>query len=393
VTGDRTIGKGERTRRRRYLAGTGAVALLLGLSVLPGASGQNAWERLGRNRAEQSATRDQLRSLKKEQSNRRDTLEAAQAKAARARAAYNAAKDQLEETRGQVRQARKRHKACVERVRKHDDALRARLKVMYEVGEPSYLEVLLDATTFADFVERADYMQRVAQSDTNLLVRYTNERQEAEQLRNQLEAVQAREERETQARAARKAEAEAQQAEAVALMRAVDAARAKAEQELAELERNENEIEEFLSRLQSGMGNSGLAYAGSWHGWGSAPIRDGYRLSSGFGYRMHPILHRWLPHNGVDLACAYGTPIHAAAAGRVVRVAYDGINGNHVILDHGDGWSSAYCHCSRTAVGVGETVAAGQVIGYVGSTGRSTGPHLHFAVRRYGRFVDPAGAY
>jgi murein DD-endopeptidase MepM/ murein hydrolase activator NlpD len=108
---------------------------------------------------------------------------------------------------------------------------------------------------------------------------------------------------------------------------------------------------------------------------------------------MHPTLGVWKMHNGVDLACGYGTPIHAAAAGRVVRSGYDGINGNHVILDHGGGWSSAYCHCSSLAVGAGEDVSSGQVVGYVGSTGRSTGPHLHFAVRSYGRFVDPAGAY
>jgi murein DD-endopeptidase MepM/ murein hydrolase activator NlpD len=264
---------------------------------------------------------------------------------------------------------------------------------MYEVGEPSYMEVLLDATSFADFVERADYMQRIAKSDSNLLVRYTDDRKEAEALRNRLQATQAREERETAALASRKEAAEARQSEAVQLLRSTNAERAQAEADLAELERIENEIEEFLSRIQSGMGNAGLAYAGKWSGWGSPPIRAAYRFTSGFGYRVHPTLGYWKMHNGVDLACPSGTPIHAAAAGRVVREGYDGINGNHVILDHGDGWSTAYCHCTHTVVGMGENVSAGQVIGYVGSTGRSTGPHLHYAVRQYGRFVDPAGAY
>jgi murein DD-endopeptidase MepM/ murein hydrolase activator NlpD len=378
---------------RQTAVGIGLVGLLIGLAAIPGASGQGAYGRLGRNRAEQANVRGKLRGLKTEQSAQKKALAAAEARADRARAVYTAAKEKLQETRAQVRHARKEHAACVERVRKHDEALRARLKVMYEVGEPSYMEVLLDSTSFADFVERADYMQRIAQSDANLLVRYTNERQEAEQLRNKLEAVQAREEEETGVLAARKAEAEAQEDEAVALLRQVNAERAKAEQELAELERNESEIEEFLSRVQSGTAYSDLAYAGEWHGWGASPIRSGYRLTSGFGYRMHPTLGVWKMHNGVDLACGYGTPIHAAAAGRVVRSGYDGINGNHVILDHGGGWSSAYCHCSSLAVGAGEDVSSGQVVGYVGSTGRSTGPHLHFAVRSYGRFVDPAGAY
>jgi murein DD-endopeptidase MepM/ murein hydrolase activator NlpD len=366
---------------------------LAGLLAVSGVTGQSAYGRLGRNREQQSAVRGQLRDLKREQAAQREALAAARAVAERARGRYDAAKEKLQETRAQVRAARRRHAECVERVRKHDLALRERLRIIYEVGEPSYMEVLLDATSFADFVERADYMQRVAQSDSNLLVRYVNERKEAEALRNKLTVVQAREEEQTRERLALKQQAEAREDEAVALLRAANAARAQAEQELAELERNEEEIEEFLARVQSGAGSSGLAYAGAWQGWGAPPIRAGYRLTSGFGMRRHPILGVWKMHNGVDLACASGTPIHAAAAGRVVRGGYDGINGNHVILDHGDGWSSAYCHCSSTAVGVGETVAAGQVVGYVGSTGRSTGPHLHFAVRRYGSFVDPAGAY
>jgi len=380
------------------MSGRGATILACCLAAVWTAGGlvaeaQGAGGRLGRNRAQQEATRERLRDLKKEQAAQQAGLEAAQAKAAEARSAYNAARDELFETRAKVRAARKKHAACVERVRKQDQALRARLKVMYEVGEPSYMEVLLDATSFADFVERADYMQRIAKNDSNLLVRYTDDRKEAEALRNRLQATQAREERETAALASRKEAAEARQSEAVQLLRSTNAERAQAEADLAELERIENEIEEFLSRIQSGMGNAGLAYAGKWSGWGSPPIRAAYRFTSGFGYRVHPTLGYWKMHNGVDLACPSGTPIHAAAAGRVVREGYDGINGNHVILDHGDGWSTAYCHCTHTVVGMGENVSAGQVIGYVGSTGRSTGPHLHYAVRQYGRFVDPAGAY
>ncbi len=107
--------------------------------------------------------------------------------------------------------------------------------------------------------------------------------------------------------------------------------------------------------------------------------------------RMHPVLHRVMPHTGVDFAGSTGTPIFAAADGRVVQVGPSGPCGNRVEISHALGISTVYCHLSRFRAGIraGERVDQEDVIGYVGTTGRSTGPHLHFAVKRGGRFVDP----
>lgn len=107
--------------------------------------------------------------------------------------------------------------------------------------------------------------------------------------------------------------------------------------------------------------------------------------------RRHPILKRIVPHNGVDLAAGHGAPIYATAAGRVSFVGRRGANGNLVVVEHRAGWSSYYAHLARFARGLrpGDKVRAQQLIGYVGSTGRSTGPHLHFALKRNGVFVDP----
>ncbi len=124
----------------------------------------------------------------------------------------------------------------------------------------------------------------------------------------------------------------------------------------------------------------------------TAPMAAGsYRLSSGFGYRIHPILGYRRLHSGSDFAADRDTPILAAAAGRVVKAGSGGGYGNLVILDHGSGLQTYYAHqcdgCLR--VGVGDLVAAGQRVGGVGTTGRSTGNHLHFEVRRDGTPVDP----
>jgi murein DD-endopeptidase MepM/ murein hydrolase activator NlpD len=113
-------------------------------------------------------------------------------------------------------------------------------------------------------------------------------------------------------------------------------------------------------------------------------------ISSGFArIRYHPILHENLPHEGIDIATAYGTRILAPAAGRVVQVGWDGGYGLLVVIDHGYGIETRYAHMSRTAAQVGEMVQRGDLLGWVGSTGLSTGPHLHYEVRVNGRPVDP----
>jgi len=126
-------------------------------------------------------------------------------------------------------------------------------------------------------------------------------------------------------------------------------------------------------------------------GWLRAPLRYD-RLSSRFDpRRMHPILHRIVPHNGTDYAAGTGTPVWAAASGTVTFAGDRGANGNLVSVRHDGGYESHYAHLSRIERGIasGVEVNQRQVIGYVGSTGRSTGPHLHFALERGGRFVDP----
>jgi murein DD-endopeptidase MepM/ murein hydrolase activator NlpD len=115
----------------------------------------------------------------------------------------------------------------------------------------------------------------------------------------------------------------------------------------------------------------------------------GGRITSGFGYRVHPILKVRKFHTGVDIGAASGTPIKAAADGIIIHAARWGGYGNCIIIDHGQGTATLYAHCSRLAASRGQAVNQGQVIGYVGSTGLSTGPHLHFEVRRNGTPVNP----
>jgi murein DD-endopeptidase MepM/ murein hydrolase activator NlpD len=138
-------------------------------------------------------------------------------------------------------------------------------------------------------------------------------------------------------------------------------------------------------------------------GWydakGRQPLHGGFRapvplarIASRFNpHRMHPVLHVLMPHNGVDFAAPMGAPVYATAAGVVTSVGNGGPCGNKVEISHAGGITSIYCHLSRYAAGlhVGEHVEQRQLIGYVGQTGRVTGPHLHFGIKRNGVFVDP----
>ncbi|MCB9672297.1 MAG: M23 family metallopeptidase [Alphaproteobacteria bacterium] len=121
------------------------------------------------------------------------------------------------------------------------------------------------------------------------------------------------------------------------------------------------------------------------------PVDDDVRISSPFGYRIHPVLKTKKLHNGVDLPVPIGTPLHAAQSGEVIKAGEDSVSGKFVILQHAGGISTAYCHMSELfGKSAGDRVSKGETIGKSGNTGRSTGPHLHFILRLDGEAIDPA---
>ena len=140
--------------------------------------------------------------------------------------------------------------------------------------------------------------------------------------------------------------------------------------------------------LPSGTDTTPSNQAPSSSGW-IKPLKS-YTITSAFGMRKHPVLGYNRMHEGVDMAAPQGTPIYAAKSGKVTTTSYQaGGAGNYVVINHGDGFTSIYMHMTRYIVSSGQYVNAGQVIGYVGSTGISTGPHLHFGIAYKGSYVNP----
>jgi murein DD-endopeptidase MepM/ murein hydrolase activator NlpD len=174
------------------------------------------------------------------------------------------------------------------------------------------------------------------------------------------------------------------------------AARAKDLAKLRKLKREQDRIEEMLRKRALAALRRARAHARSQAGGPTSGLLahpvDGY-VTSPFGYRVHPIYHYWGLHDGVDFGGGCGTPLRAAAPGRVVSSYFSGVYGNRLIIDHGAlagrGVATIYNHATSYNVGVGDQVSEGQVIGYEGSTGWSTGCHLHFTVMVNGQAVDP----
>jgi len=264
--------------------------------------------------------------------------------------------------------------------------LSRRLADIYEGEDVSYLNVLLGSTDLWTMLTRVQYVEKVLAADVRLINQI---RQDERQIR-QDEREQARKVREIQnlqvALVAERDEIDQLVKERQAQLSRIEQSREAYEQALAELLAESQRIEETIRRLQNtpaGRRRYARRYAGSL----GLPVAG--RISSGFGYRYHPILHITKLHTGIDIAAAPGTPIAAAGPGEVILAGWMGAYGYAVVIDHGGGISTLYGHCSRLLVSVGQRVQKGQIIARVGSTGWSTGPHCHFEKRVNGRPVNP----
>lgn len=289
-------------------------------------------------------------------------------------------------------------------------ALKERLRFMYIYGDIGYLEIIFESTSLVDFLNRLDHINRIARADrtklSNLeetealiaekLVERDNRRIEIEILLDQQErrmdqmeenmrekevllVYLSRQENyyQQQIRAWEETEREVQR-----LIREAEeeAAREAARRAAAAREAERRAIEAATAAASRNTFTGGRL---------SHPLPSG-RLTSSYGQRTSPITGRGEFHTGIDWAAPTGTHITAAEAGTVIFSGWQGGFGNTIIIDHGGGMTTLYAHASRLIARVGQQVTRGQVIAHVGSTGFSTGPHLHFEVRQNGRHVNPA---
>ena len=278
---------------------------------------------------------------------------------------------------------------------KQYEDMKVRIKYMYEQGNSQYAAMILGAESIADFLNKADYVASISKYDREMLDKYEETRKEIEELEALLVIEQ--QELEVQEKET-KNKIEAIEVLASAELKTVKGQIASKEQLIAEYEADIAEQNRVIQELEAAQrkaeeeasktGGTTQKYDGGVFAW---PCPAYTRISSPFGYRMHPTLGVVKFHNGVDLAAPAGSAILAAYDGTVISAAYNNSMGNYVMINHGDGIYTIYMHASALYVSTGQKVSKGETIAGVGTTGRSTGNHLHFGVRVNGEYVDPMG--
>lgn len=274
------------------------------------------------------------------------------------------------------------------------ESMKRRIQFMYENGNQSYLDALLSSHSIAELLNKADYVAQITAYDREMLDKYVDTRKLVEDKKAQLIA-----ENEELSVLIYNAEVEAQSYEQLIAAKAevlieYENEIASSEAEVSSMQQALNDFEAEIAALEEKLRREQATrvYDG---GQFTFPMAWYYRVTSPFGYRIHPIFGYGHGHTGVDLSADTGTEIYAAYAGEVVISTYSSSAGNYIAINHGKDSSgnvliTMYLHCSKLLVSEGETVKAGQLIGLVGSTGNSTGPHLHFTVKLNGEYVDPA---
>lgn len=293
--------------------------------------------------------------------------------------------EDITKTKAELEEARLRE------IQQYED-MKVRIQFMYENGQTSYLDALLTAEDFSTFLNAAEYISQIQSYDRQKLTEYQETVQSITDMEAQLEQEY------TEIESLKKT-VENEKASVASMMRQKESELAgiadnlgSAQEEAAYYEAEiqaQNELIAAIKRAEAEKAAAGIAnnpYTGGTFTW---PCPSSTRITSDYGPRTSPTSGASLNHKGIDIGAAGGADIVAAADGTVKAATYSSSAGNYVMIDHGGGLYTVYMHASALNVSEGQAVSAGQVIAKVGSTGISTGNHLHFGVSLNGSYVSP----
>ncbi|MFA5839652.1 MAG: peptidoglycan DD-metalloendopeptidase family protein [Candidatus Margulisiibacteriota bacterium] len=262
--------------------------------------------------------------------------------------------------------------------------LKRRLQEIYKSSGMSYLELIVTSRSMSDFFNRLYFFSKIIASDARLVIGVREDVQIVEQKKKILEDKTTEIKQLARVVEVQKQEYTIKAEEKKKLFSSLEDRKAQYEAQIAELEKSSADLERLIVKSVASRKGEGVQGSGQF-AW---PMRG--RITSVFGYRRSPFWGGRNMHTGIDIATSYGTPIKAADAGEVIFAGWWDGYGKAVVIDHGKGFSTVYGHMSKIYATVGLAVEKGQTIGLEGSTGYSTGPHLHFEIRKNGKPVNPS---
>lgn len=300
----------------------------------------------------------------------------------------NAAQDEIDQINGnigkteqQIEVAKQNLEVAEQDLQNQNESLQERLRAMYKNGDVSMIQILLGSDNITDFMSNMDMVQKIFENDTDVLKTLQVQHDKIAEQKKTLESLQADLESQKQKQADKQATLQTSRGEVANLKEKVAGDNAVL---AAQEDALQKEADRLVSEIKKLQGNQ--AYIGGKLLWPSA---GGHSITSEFGMRYHPILKVYKMHTGIDIRAASGTKVLAANDGTVIKAGWNNSYGNLVMIDHGGGIVTLYAHNSKLLVKTGDVVSRGQNIALSGSTGMSTGPHIHFEVRVNGEYKNP----
>ncbi|MBQ4123174.1 peptidoglycan DD-metalloendopeptidase family protein [bacterium] len=334
---------------------------------------------------ERRAIRQKIDSLAKLERKESNKLSRNQQKLEKNQIALQKSKNQYTKKQESISKLQKELDSYLGEYNKRNKASAERIRCIYKNQHPLILDLLLTTTTVSEFMDRIYYQNLIIQSDKAKMNNLKDEATRIASLKQRLE-------RERRQLSGIIKNINSENANISKTIKQNKAMIAKIQNDKKAYERSERELQRLSDNLTTIISkqtkDSGVVVGGGF----ILPV-NGARVSSPYGTRIHPIFKTKTFHSGIDFAAPYGTPIKASNAGKVIYSGWYGGYGKVVILDHGSctgaPTTTLYAHMSRQNVSVGDTVTRGQTIGFIGSTGYSTGPHVHFELRINGKHVNP----